>query len=160
MNYLFGDLRNKTFEFTLRTSVFFTNELSVDYYASTFLSTGDYSNFKKVFEPHAKDYEQRFYTYPVSDIILNSSENSYSATDLNGEQLSFTNPDFNFGQFRSNLALRWEYNPGSILYLVWTHDQTNQLLTSQMSQSDNFSNLFGAISKNVFMVKFNFWLTL
>lgn len=160
MNYLFGDLRNKTFEFTLRASVFFTNELSVEYYASTFLSTGDYTNFKKVFEPHAKDYEQRFYTYPVSDIILNSSENSYSATELNGEKLYFTNPDFNFGQFRSNLVLRWEYNPGSMLYLVWTHDQTNQLLTSYMSQSDNFSNLFGALSKNVFMVKFNFWFTL
>ena len=160
MNYLFGDLRNKTVEFTLRASVFFTNELSVEYYASTFLSTGDYSNFKKVFEPHAKDYEQRFYTYPVSDIILNSSENSYSVTDLNDVQFNFTNPDFNFGQFRSNLVLRWEYNPGSILYLVWTHDQTNQLLTSQMSQSDNFSNLFGALSRNVFMVKLNFWFTM
>jgi hypothetical protein len=160
MIYLFGDLRNKTFEFTLRASAFFTNELSVEYYASTFLSTGNYSNFKKVFEPHAKDYEQRFYTYPVSDIILNSSDNSYSSTDLNDEQLNFTNPDFNFGQFRSNLVLRWEYNPGSMLYLVWTHDQTNQLLTSQMSQFDNFSNLFGALSKNVFMLKFNYWFTL
>jgi hypothetical protein len=160
INYLFGNLRNKTAEFTFRASVFFTNELSFEYYASTFLSTGDYSNYKKVLDPHTKDFDRRFYTYPGSDIILNSAKNTYTATDQNLVKLEFTNPDFNFGQFRSNWVLRWEYNPGSILYLVWTHDQTNQLLTSQMSQSENFSNLFGALSRNVFMVKINFWFTI
>jgi hypothetical protein len=158
--YMFGDLRNRTAEFTLSTSIFFTNELSVEYYGSIFLSTGDYSNFKKVIDSHAKNYEQRFYSYTNTEIILNSPENNYSIADLQEGQFNFANPDFNFGQFRSNLVLRWEYKLGSILYVVWTHDQTSQLLTSQMLQAENFSNLFDTLSRNIFMIKFNYWFTL
>lgn len=157
---LFGDLRNKIVEFTLRTSIFFTNELSFEYYGSIFLSTGDYSHFKKVLNPHSKQYDQRFYTYSGSEMVLNSSDNNYTVTDLQVGQYNFKDPDFNFGQFRSNMVLKWEYKLGSILYVVWTHDQTSQLLTSQMSQYENFSNLFDTISRNIFMVKFNYWFTL
>ena len=158
--YLFGDLKNKIVEFTLRSSVYFTNELSVEYYGSIFLSTGDYSDFKKVLDPHSKNYGQRFYTYNDSEITLNYADNNYSVADIQGGQFNFTNPDFNFGQFRSNLVLRWEYKLGSVLYMVWSHDQTNRLLTSQMSQTDNFSNLFDTLARNVFMIKFNYWFTL
>ncbi len=157
---LFGDLKNKIVEFTLRTSIFFSNELSFEYYGSVFLSTGDYSNFKKVLNAHSKQFEQRFYTYSGTEVTLNSSDNNYSVADVQEGPYNFTNPDFNFGQFRSNLVLRWEYKLGSILYMVWTHDQTNQLSTSQMSQSENFSNLFDTLSRNIFMIKFNYWFTL
>ena len=158
--YLFGDLRSRIVEFTLRTSIFFTNELSFEYYGSIFLSTGIYSNFKKVMDPHAKKFEQRFYSYPNTELILNTSENNYTVSDMQEGQFNFDNPDFNFGQFRSNLVLKWEYKLGSILYIVWTHDQTNQLLTSQISQTKNFSNLFDALSRNIIMIKFNYWFTL
>jgi hypothetical protein len=158
--YMFGDLRNRIAEFTFRSSIFFTNELSFEYYGSIFLSTGAYSGFKKVLDPHAKNFQQRFYSYTDTEIILNSFENNYSVADLQDGQFSFTNPDFNFGQFRSNFVLRWEYKLGSMLYIVWSHDQTNQILTSQMSQAENFSNLFDTLSRNIFMIKFNYWFTL
>jgi hypothetical protein len=158
--YMFGDLRNKIAEFTLRTSVFFTNELSLEYYGSIFLSTGDYSNYKKVLNSHARNYEQRFYTYTDPEISLNSFENYYSVADLEEGQFNFTNPDFRFGQFRSNLVLRWEYKLGSMVYIVWSHDQTNQHLTSQFSQAENLSSLFKTLSRNVLMIKFNYWFTL
>ena len=160
ISYLFGNLRNKTVEFTLRAGLYLSNSLSVEYYASTFLSTGDYSDYKKVLDSHAKDYDQRFYTFSLTDKIQNTTDNSYRVTDNNNLQFDFTNPDFNFAQFRSNLVLRWEYSLGSIFYLVWTHDQTSQVLTSRMSQPDNFNNLFKALSRNVIMLKFNYWFTL
>jgi hypothetical protein len=158
--YMFGDLRNKTVEFTLRTSIFFTNELSVEYYGSIFLSTGDYSNYKKILDSHSRDFSQRFYLYPETEIILNEQDKNYSVSDITGGNYSFANPDFNFGQFRSNLVFRWEYKLGSVLYAIWSHDQTNQILTSRFSQSGNLSNLFRALSRNVFMIKFNYWFTL
>ncbi len=158
--YLFGDLKNKTVEITLKPGIFFTNELSLEYYASVFLSTGNYSDFKRVLDPHSRDYSSRFYIYSDPEIDYNATDNSYSVNDVTQGAYNFNNPDFNFGQFRSNLVLRWEYNPGSIFYLVWTHDQTNQVQTGRMSQSENLSDLFGTIARDVFMVKFNFWFSL
>ena len=29
--------------------------------------------------------------------------------------------DFAFSSLQSNAVLRWEYRPGSVLYVVWTH---------------------------------------
>ena len=37
---------------------------------------------------------------------------------------SFSDPDFSFVQFRSNLVMRWEYIPGSELFLVWSQGAT------------------------------------
>ena len=31
--------------------------------------------------------------------------------------------DFNFGALNLNLVYRWEYRPGSTIYLVWTHSK-------------------------------------
>lgn len=39
-------------------------------------------------------------------------------------ELSFRNPDFNVRTFRSNLVLRWEYRPGSTLFVVWSQDRS------------------------------------
>lgn len=158
--FLFGNLKNRITEFTLRTSLFITNELSVEYYGSIFLSTGDYSDFKRVSDPHAVNYSQRFYTYTGPEIDLDPDRNSFNINETGRGTYSFANPDFNFSQFRSNFVLRWEYNLGSVFYLIWSHDQTNQKLTSVMSQKENFSDLFGALERNIYMIKFNYWFTL
>ncbi len=42
-------------------------------------------------------------------------ENLYETIDY-----QISDPDFSFVQFRSNLVLRWEYIPGSEIFLVWS----------------------------------------
>jgi hypothetical protein len=83
--------------------------------------------------------------------------------DKNGDHVQdFTmqKPDFNFQEFRSNLVGRWEFSPGSTLYLVWTN--TRSLYENNYNSS--IGNSFGGISdlkaKNVFMVKLNYWFSL
>jgi hypothetical protein len=69
------------------------------------------------------------------------------------EDFSFDNPDFSFVQFRSNLVIRWEYIPGSELFLVWSQDvsrdgdPTNGLLPSLND------NIFGQKPQNIFLLK-------
>ena len=42
--------------------------------------------------------------------------------------------DFNVRSFRSNLVLRWEWRPGSTLYLVWQQDrETDEILRTRAS---------------------------
>ena len=66
---------------------------------------------------------------------------------------------FNFKQFRSNVVFRWEYRPGSTLFLVWSQGRQDQL--SQQggnSFGGDFSDLFGRRADDVFLVKMSYWL--
>ena len=74
--------------------------------------------------------------------------------------VSFHNPDFNFSQFRSNLVLRWEYLPGSQIYLVWSNERTYFKNPSGRSVSDAMSSLKDVYPTSIFLLKFNYWFTI
>ena len=66
---------------------------------------------------------------------------------------SFDNPDFSFVQFNSNLVLRWEYIPGSELFLVWS-----QGVTANVSVMDDLfegfeSGILDQRPQNIFLLK-------
>ena len=92
------------------------------------------------------------------DTTFDEENNSYSF-DYNGTSWSFGNPDFSFSQFRSNLVFRWEYNPGSTLYLVWAHDRSDWE-GAYNPVSDIVDYLLRASGNNIFMFKLNFWFSL
>ena len=73
---------------------------------------------------------------------------------------SFNNPDFSFNEFRSNLVARWEYKPGSTLYLVWEHQMSNRNNLYDSNWGRNLDRMFGLPATNTFMVKLNYWLNL
>jgi hypothetical protein len=70
------------------------------------------------------------------------NESRYHVSDPVIGTYDFYNPDFNFGEFRSNLVLKWDYNLGSVFYFVWTHNRTSEQKISNMAQSENFKNLW------------------
>jgi hypothetical protein len=71
---------------------------------------------------------------------------------------SFDRPDFSFREFRSNLVARWEYHPGSTLYLVWENSRNSRDNDYFSALDHNLDELFGVAPTNVFMVKLSFWL--
>ncbi|MDZ7294485.1 MAG: carbohydrate binding family 9 domain-containing protein [candidate division KSB1 bacterium] len=136
-DYVFGRLTQKTVFLTTRLSYTFTPTLSLQYYGMPFLTAGAYSHFRKVIAPRAADYAQRYAPYEYPD-----------------------NPNFNFRQFRSNLLLRWEYRPGSTLFLVWSQGRTSLDDEGTFSLLREGRALFDTRSENVFLVKVNRWLSL
>ena len=76
-----------------------------------------------------------------------------------GPSYSFRNPDFSFRQFRSNLVARWEWKPGSSVYVVWSQGRTSEAPSWDESFSHNWSELWGARPDNVFLVKVSYWLS-
>ncbi len=92
------------------------------------------------------------------DVTYDEENNSYDF-DYNGTSWSFSNPDFSFTQFRSNLVFRWEYHPGSTLYLVWAHDRSDRQ-GAYNPISDIVGDLFTTGGNNIFMFKLNFWFSL
>ena len=150
-----GRLKQKTLRFTGRLSYNITPELTVQYYGQPFITRPLYSNFGYVSNPLAKKYDDRFYVFKTNEISYNNG--SYSI-DENGDGINdytFSKPDFNFIQFRSNLVMRWEYRAGSELYLVWSQGNSPDAfydLDTPLSKS-LFTNVFAQEGRNIFLVK-------
>ena len=98
-HYSFARLEQRTIGVTARMDVTMTPTLSLQVYAQPFITTGHFSNWKELQDPRAADYPGRFQSFSTTSDALT---------------------DFNYKQFRSNMVLRWEYRPGSALFLVWT----------------------------------------
>lgn len=155
--YIIGKIKQQTLGMTFRIDFNITPELSIQYYGSPFASIGKYSEFKSVTNPRAAEYNDRY--TKLNPTLIN---NNYEVSENNNSQhtYQFGNPDFNFFQFRSNLVLRWEYRPGSQLYLVWSQDRTNNAMTGSNSIYDSLNGFNSVYPNNIFLVKFNYWFTI
>jgi hypothetical protein len=160
--YLFGELDQKTLSFTFRINYTINPELSIEYYGQPFVSAGKYNNFKKITEANADRYRDRYHIFTPSELIYDSESNSY-LIDENSDskhEYSFGNPDFNFRQFRSNLVIRWEYLPGSTVYLVWSQGRTSSGSNGMFSYGNDMKDLFHEVPHNVFLLKLSYWFAL
>jgi len=151
--YLNGKIDQRTLSMSVRLNYTINPNLTIQYWGQPFISRGRYSNFKHITDPVAKVFEDRFVQYSAEQTTL--SDGTYAIDeDLDGvTDFSFDNPDFSFVQFRSNLVIRWEYIPGSEIFLVWSQDvsrngdPTNGLLSSLGD------NIFGQKPQNIFLLK-------
>jgi hypothetical protein len=139
-----------------------TPELSVEYYGQPFVSAGKYTNFNKITNPTGERFDDRYHIFNQNEITYNSSLGRYNI-DENSDAIndySFQNPDFNFRQFKSNLVVRWEYSPGSTLYLVWSQGRTGSGQNGNFSYGKDMKELFDVQPHNVFLLKFSYWFAL
>ncbi|MFN3137779.1 MAG: DUF5916 domain-containing protein [Allomuricauda sp.] len=151
--YLNGEIDQRTLSMSVRLNYTINPNLTIQYWGQPFISRGRYSNFKHITDPVAKTFEDRFVQYTPEQTSL--ADGSYAIDeDLDGvTDFSFDDPDFSFVQFRSNLVIRWEYIPGSEIFLVWSQDvsrsgdPTNGLLSSLGD------NIFGQKPQNIFLLK-------
>lgn len=158
--YVLGRVGLDTWEVTFRADLAITPELTVQYYGSPFLGTGRYSAFKRATDTLAGAYESRFHRYQPDELAVLPSGERYLVTEGGGgPSYSFANPDFSFRQFRSNLVARWEYRPGSSLYLVWSQGRTNEVPSWEGSFGRNWSELWATPPDNVFLVKLSYWFS-
>ncbi|HEY0899821.1 MAG TPA: DUF5916 domain-containing protein, partial [Sphingobacteriaceae bacterium] len=159
--YLTGTLKQRTLSTTLRVDYTITPNLSLQYYGQPFASKGTYQDFKQISASTAKEYEQRF-TSLAGDQVISNSDNSYDFdADADGiTDYSIQNPDFSFLQYRSNLVVRWEYIPGSTLFLVWSQNRTGNAPLDRFSVAGISEDLFGIKAHNVFLLKFTYRLIL
>ena len=135
--YVFGRIDQKTMSFNTRFNYTMTPNLSLQVYAEPFVSAGDYSNYKELVDGRAKDYEDRYRPYAYSG-----------------------NANFNIRSFRTTNVLRWEYKPGSTLFLVWQQGKEDYQGIGDFRFARDFGGVFSAPSNNVFLVKFSYWLNM
>lgn len=141
--YVFAQINRVTTVLTARVDYSITPDLTIQIYASPFISSGNYSDAKYITNPQADKFKERY-----------STNMSWSSNDYD------RNYDFNFKQFRANAVLRWEYRPGSLLYLVWSPNMTGyDSTTGAFSFADDMGDLFSIKPESVFLAKLSFRLS-
>ena len=160
--YILARIKQKTLALVLRLNYSLTPNLSIQYYGQPFVSAGSYSHFKKVTRPRAKNYYDRFHTFTADEITYDPEKERWEIDENRDGQVDFSlgNPNFNFRQFRSNLVVRWEYQPGSTLYLVWSQGRTGFTNNGRFDYFGDVEELFNVYPENVFLIKLNHWFSL
>lgn len=160
--YLFATLDQKTVSFTFRLNYTFNPELSLEYYGQPFISAGKYISFKRTTATNAEQFTDRYHVFSGNEISYNASGNNYAIDENNDGNTDYfiDNPDFNFKQFRSNFVVRWEYSPGSTLFLVWSQGRTGSASDGSFNYWGDMRKLFDIQPHNIFLVKFSYWFSL
>ena len=155
-HYVFGTIQQTIAALTTRLNWTFSPKLSLQAYAQPFVAAGNYRELKDVDNPHAERFQDRFYVLSGNDYSITDGTVSVSH---NGSY-SFDRPDFNFGELRSTVVLRWEYRPGSTVFAIWSHGRTNFVDDGRFDLGNDIANLGRAAGEHIVMVKANYWVGL
>ncbi len=151
--HVFGHIFQRMFFGEIRLSWIFTPRLSLQLYLQPFLAVGKYDDFRELARPKSFEYN----IYGESSITY---KNGIYTVDPDGlglaELFSFYNPDFNLKSLRGTIVLRWEYLPGSTLYLVWTQNRVDFAYPGDLALGRDLKALLTAPGDNVFLVKISY----
>jgi hypothetical protein len=152
--YVFSYIERTTLSTQMRMGYTFRPDLNLDLYAEPFTASGRYYDWGELSAPRALHRR----TYGTSGTaITRQPDGSQTITD-GSATFTLRNNDFNVRSFRSNLVLRWEWRPGSTLYLVWQQDRSaRQDIGSRAGLGDMFDSLT-TTGDNFFAVKASLWL--
>jgi len=151
-------VNNESFSLATRFNYYINPDLSIQFYGEPYIFRAIYKDYGYVTDPLNKSYFDRFHRYAANEISFAGTD---ASVDENGDgeaDYTFSTPDQNYIQFRSNLVLRWEYVPGSELYLVWTQD----VVPDAYADFDTpllkslFSNIFDQQPHHIFLVKVSY----
>jgi hypothetical protein len=160
--YVFADLTQRTLSMDTRLNVTFTPDLSLELFAQPFISSGAYTNFKQFDAP--RRLAMSSFGKDVGTLeARGTGEDREFVVDPDGPgpaaSFTFEDPNFNFRSLRGNAVLRWEYRPGSTLFLVWTQNRSDNDSFGDLRFSRDRRALFNAAANNVFLIKVNYWLS-
>ncbi len=158
IRYIFAHINQNTVNMSIRVNYNITPDLTLQYWGQPFIATGEYSSYKYITDSKADELTNRYSNYTENQISFNSDWNIYQIDDNRDgtSDYSFAKPDFNVKTFLSNFVMRWEYLPGSVIYLVWSQNRNQYVNDGSFDFSDNIQNLFIGNATNVFLVKFSY----
>ncbi len=156
--YIRGYMDQHETSLTFRLNLYLSPDFTIQYYGMPFISAGKYNKFKYILSSQAGKLTQRYQNYSSDQIEYDESEQIYSIDENrdNVTDYTFDDPDFNMKDFNSNLVLRWEYRPGSLLYLVWSQNRNQYTNNGDFRLGQDVEDLFSVFPNNVFLVKISF----
>lgn len=143
VSYVYGDISQKTIDLTLRASLLMSRNQSFELYAQPYITNGSYTDPRRL--ERADSYELEPFVMDGFDVKDN---------------------DFRYASANLNAIYRWEYRPGSTLFLVWTHSRARYDQRGFGGAPAEFGNaiagdaLFKNEPENVLLAKVSYWFPL
>jgi hypothetical protein len=158
--YVFSDLYRRDLAMDTRLNITFTPTLSLELYAQPFVSSVQYAHLKEFAAPRTLD--KLVYGKDVGTLTVRETDPRVFVVDPDGAgpaaSFAVTDPSFTLRSLRGNAVLRWEYQPGSTLFLVWTQSRSNALTDGVLDLGRDIGPVFTGAAENIFLVKLNYWL--
>jgi len=130
--YLFANLEQRSFELGTRADWTVSPRLSFQLYLQPFIVSGDYHGYHTLAAARTRTY---------------TAYNEYTAND-----------DFNFRSVRGSAVVRWEFRPGSTLYIAWNENRADVAPVGDFRFRRDLRAIPGAPSHDVFLIKLSYWL--
>ena len=173
--YIFGELDRTTVSMQTRVNWTFSPTLSLQLFAQPLLSAGDYTRYRQLAEAGSfrfKDFQEGGFA-PAEGSAgcaggticteVRDDGGRIRHLDLSGDgraDASFRDRDFSVRSLVGNAVVRWEYRPGSTLFLVWQREQAGRSSVGDFDLGRDLGELWNVPAENRFMVKINYWLDL
>lgn len=156
--HIVGEMERNTFSAEIRVDYTFTPKLSFQAYFQPYMTVASYSRFKEYSRPKSYDFVEYGKDSPME--IEDSSDFGYLLypNGKNEDSLYLENPDFNYKALVGSAVLRWEFRPGSIFYIVWTRNSSDEANAGNLNFNRDLNDMFIADADNVFAIKFTYWL--
>jgi hypothetical protein len=144
-----------------RLNVTLSPNLTLDLFVQPFISSGDYTDYKEFAAPH--QLTKLVYGRDIGTVSTQVVDGSARYTvDPDGagpaSSFQFTDPSFTFRSLRGNVVLRWEYVPGSTLYIVWSRSSSSLVNEGTLAFGRDAPALFRGPAENIFLIKVNYRL--
>ena len=152
--YIFASVDQTTLSLNTRVNYTFSPTLSLQVFAQPFIATGKFGAAKEFAEPGTFDFLQ--YGRDVGEIV--DGRIYPNGPGPNAVSFAVPEPDFNVGSLRGNAVLKWDWRPGSTMYLAWQQTRDSFSPIGEFALSRDLDNLFGARPDNIFLVKISYWL--
>jgi hypothetical protein len=157
--YIFATLDQRTLAMVTRVDWTFTPTLSLQVFAQPLIASGDFKDYKEFNRPRSFDFD--IYGKEKGTITRDDATGRYTV-DPDGiggaPAFSFADRDFNQRSLRGNAVLRWEYRPGSALFLVWQQSRFGSIGDGEFDFNRDFDALLNTQPQNVFVIKATWWI--
>jgi len=146
---------------TTRVSLILSPRVSVQVFAQPLIASGDFKDYKEFNRPRSFDFD--IYGKEKGTITRDDATGRYTV-DPDGiggaPAFSFADRDFNQRSLRGNAVLRWEYRPGSSLFVVWSQGRLqDDRHLGNFAPGRDYRDLFSARPDNTLLVKASYWLS-
>ncbi len=166
--YVFGGIDQTTLSAPVRVNWTFSPTLSLQVYARPFISRGRYDAFRQLTETRQLDLpvygdgfgaiETGYFDDEDEFVADPTATEAYRVTGADGGSATFSNPNFTVRALQGNAVLRWEYRPGSALFLVWQQQRSGYAEDGAFEIGRDVRGLFTDPVTNVFLIKLSYWL--
>lgn len=160
--YLFARIQQNVLSTSVRLNLTLLPNLNIQYWGQPFVASGKYSHYKLITDPKAASFDRRYENLSNTQLIYDQ-DNRIFFIDKNTDgtpEYNYELPEFNIKQFRSNLVIKWEYIPGSYLYLVWSQSRDRLDPIGVFMPGKDLVNLFSKKPHNVWLIKFSYRFSL